>query len=58
MTGKQFDKLEDALVKNIEYLSERMTDAAEAEALAAVVQALVSLVEARQSVQAGQRVSG
>ncbi|WP_166545088.1 hypothetical protein [Acutalibacter sp. 1XD8-36] len=57
MTAEQLDRVESALVKNIEYLSERTANAAEVEALAALVGSLASLAAIRQSVQDGQRES-
>lgn len=57
MAKENFDKLENALVKNIEYWSERTTTAAELEALAAVVQSLVSLAEAQRLAQGVQQGS-
>ncbi len=51
MTADQFDKVEGELIASIGYLAERTATAAEAEALAAVVRSLVSLVAVRGSVQ-------
>lgn len=55
MTSKQFDKVESKLVDSIVYLSERLATAEEAEALAAVVDSLASLVLVREEVQAAQQ---
>lgn len=57
MTAEQLDRVESALVKNIEFFSERTVNAAEVEALAALVGSLASLVGIRQSVQDGQQES-
>ena len=55
MTAEQFDLVESKLVKVIEFWSERATTAAEAESLAAVVEALANLVAVRRSTLGGLR---
>lgn len=54
MTDERLDKLENVLAYTIENLSERARTAAEVEALAAVVQALTSLLSVRTSAQGDQ----
>lgn len=54
MTREQYGKVESKLIGAIEYISERAVSPDEAQALAAVVQSLVSLELARQSAQGDQ----
>lgn len=55
MDQKQFDDVVCVLVGKIKFFSERATTAAEAEALAAVVQALVNFLSVRTSEQGDQQ---
>lgn len=54
MTNEQFDKLEANLIEAVDGLSSGVTSTADAQAIAALVQSLVSLETVRQSAPGGQ----